>query len=147
MQKFQEEQVVDTYLHKEQLAEKDKKPDQDDKFGQVLEPGGIRGGLKDIETKEVDLSRILFQMIISINPMQMATVLYNDVSDEFLYRIYRPKDGSVYEKTISSDEINCHPVYKQCIEQGKFKEVGERVAKHYLNEIMIESVLEFSNLI
>ena len=137
-------------MHKEKLAdeeEKRAKVQDQDKYGQILQPGGVRGGLKDIETKEVDLSRMLFQMIISINPMQMATIKYNDVSDEFIYRIYRPKDGSVYEKTIRSEEIRCHPVYKSCIEQGKHQEVGERIAKHYLNEMLIESVLEFSNII
>lgn len=88
-------------------------------------------------------------MVISLNPMQTATVLYNDVIDEFIYRIYRPKDGSVYEKTLTSENvmINCHPVYKSCIAQGKQQEVGERIAKHYMNEMLIESVLEFSSLI
>ena len=53
-------------------------------------------------------------MIISLSPMQIATVLYNDVSDIFTYIIYRPQDGSSYEKAISGEEvkINCHPVYR-----------------------------------
>jgi hypothetical protein len=80
--------------------------------------------------------------------MQTATVLYNDVADEFLYRVYRPKDGSVYEKVLTSENVtlNCHPVYKSCINQGKHREVGQRIARHYMNELLIESVLEFSNL-
>ena len=122
-------------------------------FGQVLKPGGIREGvqegLRDKHKNEINLARILYQMVISLNPMQTATILYNDVIDEFTYRIYRPQDGSVYEKSLSSENvtINCHPVYKSCILQKKHMEVGERIAKHYMNEMMIESVLEFSSLI
>lgn len=81
--------------------------------------------------------------------MQTATVLYNDVTDEFIYRIYRPKDGSVYEKILTSENVklNCHPVYLSCIQQGRHQEVGEKVSSHYMSEMLIESVLEFTSLI
>ena len=90
-----------------------RKDREEDPHGQVLQPGGVREGLKDPIAREIDLSRILYQMVISLTPMQTATVLYNDITDEFLYRIYRPQDGSVYEKTLTGDtiKIHCHPVY------------------------------------
>ena len=109
----EEEQEVEAFKSREQRLEQEAKEKEEEPYGQVLKPGGERG-LRDRVIKEVDLSRILYQMVISLNPMQTATILYNDVNDEFSYRIYRPKDGSVYEKILKSQDvmISCHPVYK-----------------------------------
>ena len=35
------------------------------------------------------LNRIIFQAIISHNPVQLCTVIYNEVKDVFIYRLYR----------------------------------------------------------
>ena len=144
----EEEQEVEAFKSREQRLEQEAKEKEEEPYGQVLKPGGERG-LRDRVIKEVDLSRILYQMVISLNPMQTATILYNDVNDEFSYRIYRPKDGSVYEKILKSQDvmISCHPVYKSWIAQGKQHEVGKRIAHHFMNQMLIESVLEFSSLI
>jgi hypothetical protein len=90
---------------KKEKDEQAKKKREEDQYGQVLQTGGAREGLRDGVVREIDLSRILYQMVISLNPMQTATVLYNDVTDEFTYRIYRPKDGSVFEKVLTSETV------------------------------------------
>lgn len=40
--------------------------------------------------------------MISKHPSQLVTILYNDVEDSFIYRIYRPKEGTVFEKVLTS---------------------------------------------
>lgn len=44
------------------------------------------------------LNRIIYQAIISHNPVQLCTVIYNEVKDAFIYRLYRNQDSSTFER-------------------------------------------------
>jgi len=46
----------------------------------------------------VQLNSIVYQAIISQNPVQMCTIIYNEVKDVFVYRLYRSVDSSMFER-------------------------------------------------
>lgn len=44
------------------------------------------------------LNQIIFQAIVSSNPVQMCTIVFIEVKDVFVYRLYRAKDSSIFER-------------------------------------------------
>jgi len=91
------------------------------------------------------LNRIIFQAVLSQNPTQMCTVTYNEVKDVFVYRMYRSIDSSIFERQITSTDVirTCAPHLRAMMKQGLHYEVGQRVAQHYMSNILVASVLEF----
>ena len=77
--------------------------------------------------------------------MQLCTVIYNEVKDVFIYRLYRSQDSSTFERQISSSDATrtCAPHLRSMLEQGLHKDIGERVAQHYMANVLVASVLDF----
>lgn len=91
------------------------------------------------------LNRIIYQAVLSQNPVQMCTINYNEVKDVFVYRMYRAIDSSIFERQITSTDVirTCAPHLRAMMKQGLHYEVGQRVAQHYMSNILVASVLEF----
>jgi hypothetical protein len=75
----------------------------------------------------------------------MCSITYNEVKDVFVYRMYRAVDSSVFERQITSTDVirTCAPHLRAMLKQGLHYEVGQRVAQHYMSNILVASVLEF----
>jgi len=72
------------------------------------------GPLKPAEKVQVELNRVIYQSVITKTPAQVATILYNEVKDCFVYRLYRVVDCSVFEITLSSKDVKlgCAPSFE-----------------------------------
>jgi len=94
------------------------------------------------------LNRIVYQAIISHNPVQLCTVIFNEVNDLFVYRLYRPVDSSVFERQISCNDCikTCAPHLRSMLVNGLHNQLGERVAQHYMANVLVASVLEFHKI-
>ena len=75
----------------------------------------------------------------------MCTIVYNEFKDVFIYRLYRQADSSVFERQITSSDVikNCAPHLRQMLANNLLKQIGERVAQHYMANILVASVLDF----
>ena len=80
--------------------------------------------------------------------MQLCTIIYNEVKDVFIYRLYRNADSSTFERQISGSDVTrtCAPHLRGMLERGLHKDVGERVAQHYMANILVASVLDFHKI-
>jgi hypothetical protein len=94
------------------------------------------------------LNQVVFQAVIAINPTQVCTVVFDEVKDVFIYRLYRAADCSLFERQIPSTDVikNCAPYLRQMIKNRHLKQIGERVAQHYMTNILVASVLDFYNI-
>lgn len=94
------------------------------------------------------LNRVIYQAIVAHNPVQLCTIVLNEVKDVFVYRLYRPHDSSVFERQITSSDIRmtCAPHLDRMVREGLLREVGERVAAHYMANVLVASVLEFRKI-
>jgi hypothetical protein len=72
------------------------------------------------------LNQIVFQAIVSSNPVQMCTIIYIEVKDAFVYRLYRAQDSSIFERQISANDVTrtCAPHLRAMLRQGLRHEVG-----------------------
>ena len=86
--------------------------------------------------------------MISKNPAQIASVVYNDVKDSFVVRLYRTRQSTYFEKKYSGFEIKmtCVPNYRNLIAKGMQNAVGERIVRFNIRSIMVESLLEFNQV-
>lgn len=59
----------------------------------------------------VDQNKIFFQSVVSKSPTQVCTIIYSDVKDLFIYRLYRASDQSTFEKRIPAADVakTCAP--------------------------------------
>lgn len=82
------------------------------------------------------------------NPVQLCTIVYNEVNEVFIYRLYRSQDSSVFERQISSSDIQrtCAPNLVAMVKEGLLGELGERIARHYLANVLVASVLDFHRI-
>mmetsp|Transcript_428 Transcript_428/g.469 ORF Transcript_428/g.469 Transcript_428/m.469 type:complete len:100 (+) Transcript_428:296-595(+) len=96
----------------------------------------------------VDLNKIIFQDVISKNPCQVCTIIYNDVKDVFVYRLYRASDCSSSEKRIPAEDVarSCAPHYLQMLKNKMFKQLGERISKYYMKDIVVSSLLSYYDI-
>ena len=94
------------------------------------------------------LNRIIYQAIISHNPVQMCTVTFNEVKDVYIYRLYRPHDCSTFERQITSNDVvrTCAPHLRNMVTEGLYNEIGERIARYYMSNVLVASVLEFHKI-
>ena len=46
----------------------------------------------------IELNCVIYQAIVSQNPIQMCTITFNEVKDVFVYRLYRSVDSSIFER-------------------------------------------------
>ena len=68
--------------------------------------------------------------MVSQNPTQLCTIIYSDVKDLFIYRLYRTSDSSAFEKRIEASEVvrTCAPHYHQMLLNHMYNQLGERIA-------------------
>ena len=79
------------------------------------------------------------------NPIQVCTIIYNDVKDEFVYRLYRVSDSSVYEKKISSFEVmrTCAPNYSLMLKNKMVSQLGQRIADYHKTNMLVASLMSY----
>lgn len=96
----------------------------------------------------VELNKIIYESIISHNPIQLCIIIFNESKDVFVYRLYRPHDSTVFERQLLCSEVilTCAPHLRAMLREGLTSEVGERVARHYMSSVLVASVLEFHKI-
>jgi hypothetical protein len=68
-------------------------------------------GLRTENNNMVDQNKIFYQAVVSKSPTQVCTIIYSDVKELFVYRLYRASDQSDFEKRIPAAEVarTCAP--------------------------------------
>ncbi|CDW88809.1 UNKNOWN [Stylonychia lemnae] len=149
--KLQEEQrnehMPDNRLKEDRRQRKDHPPLRnklDDTVDQIQKDHGLRNEWKN----QIELNKIIFQGVISQNPIQVCTVIYNEVKDLFIYRLYRVSDCNVYEKRINSIEIEktCAPNYQKMLQNRMQGQLGERICEFYKTQMIVSSLMKYYNL-
>ena len=66
------------------------------------------------------LNSIIYQAIVSSNPVQMCTIIHMEIKDVFVYRLYRAKDSSIFERQITSHDVirTCAPHLRNMMKMG-----------------------------
>ena len=78
----------------------------------------------------------------------MCTIVFIEVKDVFVYRLYRAKDSSIFERQISANDVarTCAPHLRAMLRQGLRHDVGQRIAQHYMANVLVASVLDFHKI-
>ena len=78
----------------------------------------------------------------------MCTIIHMEIKDVFVYRLYRAKDSSIFERQITSHDVirTCAPHLRNMMKMGLKNEVGIRIAQHYMANVLVASVLDFHKI-
>ena len=81
--------------------------------------------------------QLLYSEIYNSVPRVMVSVCYNQLLDEYVLKIYRPTDGSVYRQPFSTKLVKREiGVSDALLQAGGRKILGRRIISRFLDRVL-----------